>query len=37
MRRLLALAGLVAAGVLLGFVARLVWPRAAAEAYRPAG
>lgn len=37
MRRLLALVGLVATGVLLGFVARLVWPRAAADAYRPAG
>jgi hypothetical protein len=37
MRRLLALAGLVAAGVLLGFFVRLVWPRAAAEAHWPAG
>ena len=37
MRRLLGLAGLVAAGVLLGFLTRLVWPRAAADAYRPAG
>jgi len=33
MRRVVGVFGLIAVGLLLGFIARLVWPRAASDVY----
>ncbi|MDQ5973267.1 MAG: hypothetical protein QG661_476 [Actinomycetota bacterium] len=35
MRRLMGVLGLIVLGLLLGFVARLVWPRPASPVYVP--